>query len=133
MGRLSTLLRWHQDDPVDDRERARNDAVEAIQGIETFIDNPAYVERIWSHLEDKPGNVWPVWDPLLVQPWINEIHYENAGVDAGEGFEIAGPAGTNLTVGSQRFITAVTVAFTRGRSRRHLRRRADAGLRSGLV
>ena len=28
--------------------------------------------------------------------FINEIHYDNAGADTGEGFEIAGPAGTNL-------------------------------------
>jgi predicted extracellular nuclease len=28
--------------------------------------------------------------------FINEIHYDNAGTDTGEGFEIAGPAGTNL-------------------------------------
>ena len=29
--------------------------------------------------------------------WINEIHYDNAGADTGEGFEIAGPAGTDLS------------------------------------
>jgi len=28
--------------------------------------------------------------------FINEIHYDNVGTDAGEGIEIAGPAGTNL-------------------------------------
>ncbi len=28
--------------------------------------------------------------------WINEIHYDNAGVDVGEGVEVAGPAGTDL-------------------------------------
>lgn len=28
--------------------------------------------------------------------WINEIHYDNAGADANEGVEIAGPAGTDL-------------------------------------
>jgi len=28
--------------------------------------------------------------------WINEIHYDNTGTDAGEAIEIAGPAGTNL-------------------------------------
>jgi predicted extracellular nuclease len=30
-------------------------------------------------------------------PFINEIHYDNAGTDAGEAIEIAGPAGTDLT------------------------------------
>uniref|UniRef100_UPI003FA3D02F ExeM/NucH family extracellular endonuclease n=1 Tax=Methylocaldum sp. GT1BB TaxID=3438963 RepID=UPI003FA3D02F len=29
--------------------------------------------------------------------FINEIHYDNAGTDAGEAIEIAGPAGTNLS------------------------------------
>ncbi len=29
--------------------------------------------------------------------FINEIHYDNAGTDEGEGVEILGPAGTNLT------------------------------------
>jgi hypothetical protein len=29
--------------------------------------------------------------------WINEIHYDNDGTDTGEGVEIAGVAGTNLT------------------------------------
>jgi hypothetical protein len=29
--------------------------------------------------------------------FINEIHYDNTGTDAGEAIEVAGPAGTNLT------------------------------------
>jgi len=29
--------------------------------------------------------------------FINEIHYDNIGTDAGEAIEIAGPAGTDLT------------------------------------
>ena len=39
--------------------------------------------------------------PLFANPtttvFINEIHYDNAGTDAGEAVEIAGPAGTDLT------------------------------------
>jgi len=30
-------------------------------------------------------------------PFVNELHYDNAGADAGEGIEIAGPVGTDLT------------------------------------
>ena len=29
--------------------------------------------------------------------FINELHYDNAGTDAGEAVEIAGPSGTDLT------------------------------------
>ncbi|MCO6486349.1 MAG: hypothetical protein J5I41_11305, partial [Saprospiraceae bacterium] len=31
-----------------------------------------------------------------IQPWINEIHYDNVGTDQNEFFEIAGPAGIDL-------------------------------------
>ncbi len=34
---------------------------------------------------------------LALTVFINEIHYDNAGTDSGEGVEIAGPAGTDLT------------------------------------
>src|SRR5262245_43409716 len=32
-----------------------------------------------------------------ISVFINEIHYDNTGTDAGEAIEIAGPAGTNLS------------------------------------
>ena len=35
--------------------------------------------------------------PPPVNIWINELHYDNAGTDAGEAVEIAGRAGTDLT------------------------------------
>lgn len=36
-----------------------------------------------------------IWDDQIV--WINELHYDNVGSDVGEGFEIAGPAGLDLS------------------------------------
>jgi len=32
-----------------------------------------------------------------ISVFVNEIHYDNTGTDAGEAIEIAGPAGTNLS------------------------------------
>ncbi|HEF1899754.1 endonuclease I family protein [Bacillus cereus group sp. MYBK108-2] len=48
-GKLSTLLQWHQQDPVDDMERKRNNMIfEKFQhNRNPFIDHPEYVERIW--------------------------------------------------------------------------------------
>ncbi len=34
---------------------------------------------------------------VVSSPWINELHYDNAGSDVDEGVEIAGPAGLDLT------------------------------------
>ncbi len=43
------LLRWHENDPVSDKEKKRNDQITAIQGKSNpFITNPEYVERIWN-------------------------------------------------------------------------------------
>lgn len=45
------------------------------------------------------GNSWEDISCITVaQPevWINELHYDNIGVDSNEGFEIAGAAGTDL-------------------------------------
>jgi len=49
MGRLSTILQWHADDPVDANEQARNDKVFARQGNRNpFIDNPSWVSCLYS-------------------------------------------------------------------------------------
>ncbi len=47
-GKLSTLLTWHNDDPVDDWERTRNDTIYHFQGNRNpFIDHPEYSASIW--------------------------------------------------------------------------------------
>ncbi|MEM6259145.1 MAG: endonuclease [Planctomycetota bacterium] len=47
-GKLSTLLRWHKEDPPDDAERLRNDRVEKLQGNRNpFVDRPEFAGRVW--------------------------------------------------------------------------------------
>ena len=44
---LPTLLRWHHADPVTDAERARNDAIQQVQGNRNpFVDHPEYVDQV---------------------------------------------------------------------------------------
>ena len=45
---LSTLLRWHCQDPVDDTERTRNDVVQHYQGNRNpFVDHPVWVKQVF--------------------------------------------------------------------------------------
>ena len=54
MGRLSTLLLWHERDPVDPAESARNDKVFALyqHNRNPFVDRPEWVREIfWPKLD----------------------------------------------------------------------------------
>jgi endonuclease I len=57
MGYLTTLLEWHEQDPVDDKERDRNDVVFQFQGNRNpFIDNPEWVDLLFGDgLTAAPG------------------------------------------------------------------------------
>ncbi|MFE5278758.1 endonuclease I family protein, partial [Bacillus cereus] len=51
-GKLSVLLQWHEQDPVDDYERNRNDVIyEKWQhNRNPFIDYPEWAEDIWGEI-----------------------------------------------------------------------------------
>jgi len=62
MGRLSTLLLWHEVDPVDAAERSRNDKVFTLyqHNRNPFVDHPEWVREIfWPRLQinRSPGGV----------------------------------------------------------------------------
>lgn len=47
-GKLSTLLEWHNNDPVDEMDIQRNEVVYSYQNNRNpFIDHPEYVAKIW--------------------------------------------------------------------------------------
>nr|WP_185907821.1 endonuclease [Psychrobacillus soli] len=52
-GKLSVLLQWHLEDPVDEVERKRNNIIQQWQGNRNpFIDHPEWVNLIWK----QPGS-----------------------------------------------------------------------------
>jgi endonuclease I len=51
MGRVSTLLAWHQQDPVDAAEVLRNDAIQTFQGNRNpFVDHPEWVACVYQNV-----------------------------------------------------------------------------------
>ena len=87
MGVLDDLLKWHQEDPVDDLERRRNTVVSLFQGNRNpFVDHPEWVDVVFGG-----GST------VVAEAWINEFHYDNVGADQGEFVEIVGPAGLDLS------------------------------------
>ncbi len=73
------LLKWAQDDPVDSKEAARNEAVAKIQGNRNpFIDIPTLAEHIWGSASSAPlaleGNVNPPTVDRPVAPYFGEYN-----------------------------------------------------------
>lgn len=51
--KLSVLLVWHEEDPVNETERSRNDIIYGYQkNRNPFIDHPEYVDLIWGEEEE---------------------------------------------------------------------------------
>lgn len=88
MGKLSVLLQWHAQDPVDSKEMARNNAVYSYQGNRNpFVDHPEWLACLFQNQCGTRA------DSDL---WINEIHYDNVGADLNELVEVAGTINTKL-------------------------------------
>jgi len=76
---INLLLKWSREDPVSDKEVARNEAVYKIQNNRNpFIDNPSLAEYIWG---DRYGDAFyvddsgsePQGEPMLITPNLETV------------------------------------------------------------
>ena len=58
MGKLSDLLKWHLENPVNGREKHRNDVIQEIQGNRNpYVDHPEYACKIWGNYNDATKSI----------------------------------------------------------------------------
>ena len=99
---LADLQAWNAQDPSSDAERAQSAWAAGLQGsANPFVADPTLLDRAFADgygVGDGPGDPGTPGDtrPGDGRLWVNEVHYDNAGTDAGEFVELAGPAGTDL-------------------------------------
>lgn len=82
---IEMLLRWHEEDPVDDKEINRNNSVYSLQGNRNpFIDYPDFAQMIWDpywniaenqYVTTVAVNVWP-------NPATTTINIKGENLDA---------------------------------------------------
>jgi endonuclease I len=107
LGVLSTLLEWHQDDPVDQTEIDRNNAIfnDYQHNRNPFIDHPEYAALIWDEtIVPEPSNhaanfsahtITLHWTDAVgdVLPTAYLVRMSDAGFDdisaPGDGLEVA--------------------------------------------
>lgn len=66
---IDLLLKWHREDPVSDKERARQEQIYQIQGNRNpFIDYPDLVEYIWGTDTNNVYHFPHETQPFLIQP-----------------------------------------------------------------
>lgn len=58
MGKLSDMLKWNLENPVNEREKNRNEGAEYLQGNRNaFVDHPEYACRIWGNTNDETRKI----------------------------------------------------------------------------
>ena len=86
---VNLLLKWHRQDPVSDKERKRNDAVEQQQGNRNpFIDYPDMAEHIWGDAVDEGWSATESVDYIVLPVDGTALNLGNASTSATRTFDV---------------------------------------------
>ena len=98
-GKLSTLIQWHLQDPVDANEQHRNEVVFGYQGNRNpFIDHPEWVESIFSPQLSSNTTIGFTRNSLSVEENIGSVTLEISIINADP--QVATQCDVSLTGGT---------------------------------
>ncbi|MDD4100504.1 MAG: endonuclease [Candidatus Cloacimonetes bacterium] len=113
-GKLSTLLQWHEQDPVDAWEILRNDRIWERQGNRNpFIDHPEYAQYLWTPVPQAATNVtMTTFTANWSVPISGTVYYLDVSADSLFGSFITGYSGYNAGTSTQKSITGLSAGNT---------------------
>ena len=80
---MTMLLRWHEEDPVDDKEINRNNAVYNIQrNRNPFVDYPDFANKIWDPHWSVDENEYTVLVNLWPNPATSTVNIKGENLEA---------------------------------------------------
>ena len=80
---MTMLLRWHEEDPVSEKEINRNNAVYAIQqNRNPFVDDPEFAERIWDPHWSVDENEYTVSISVWPNPATTTVNIDGENLEA---------------------------------------------------
>ncbi|MBY0112350.1 MAG: endonuclease [Phycisphaerales bacterium] len=105
MGKLSDLLKWHFENPVDDRERLRN------QRVYSQALNPTYYQNNRNAYVDRPEFVWAIWG---TQPNNSTLYVGGSAASDGSSSQnvVFGPVITGAPAFGTQNVTLNKSGFT---------------------
>lgn len=105
MGKLSYLLAWHFENPVDERERKRNQTVYS-QAL-----NPTYYQNNRNAFVDRPEFVWAIWG---TQPNNSTLYVGGSAASDGSSSQnvVFGPVVTGAPAFTTQNVTLNKSGFT---------------------
>ena len=113
---IRMLLKWHEDDPVSEKEINRNNAVFAIQrNRNPFVDDPEFAERIWDPHWGVEENEYIVLVSVWPNPATTTVNIKGENLDAVYMYNAVGQLVLTIDVDEYDELSTIDVSnFTKG-------------------
>jgi len=90
MGKLTDLLEWHVDNPINERELNRNNGGQYLQGNRNaFVDHPEYVCQVWGNTNAETKAICSRDPYAKSKPTSIQLNYSQKTLIQGETFTLS--------------------------------------------